>query len=276
MFKAGNLKNCITAWHEITDDPDVLDWVQHCHVKFINNVPPMQTRYLPTIKFNEKESLIIDKEVQKLFNKGVIIHSQHEKDQFISPIFLRLKKNGTDYRMIINLKELNAFVEYEHFKMESLQSVIAMMTQNCYMASIDIRDAYYSVPIASEHQKYFKFLWRDQLYQYTCLPMGLSSSPRIFTKIMRPAFQYLRERGHMSSSYIDDCYLQGDTYKECKENVDCTNKLLIQLGFLPHEEKSLFIPAQHMTYLGFELNSVDMTVKLTNERALKGNKNVQC
>ena len=78
--------------------------------------------------------------------------------------------------MILNLKELNSFVEYEHFKMESLRSVTDMMTPNCYMASIDIKVAYYTVPIALEHQKYLKFAWRDTLYRYTCLPIGLSSA----------------------------------------------------------------------------------------------------
>ena len=45
---------------------------------------------------------------------------------------------------------------------------------------------YYSLPIAIEHQKYLKFFWKGVLYTFTCLPMGLSSSPRIFTKVMKP------------------------------------------------------------------------------------------
>ena len=267
QFRAGNLKNCLDARQKATNDFDVLDWVAHCHIKFVNNVPPVQTKFPHAIKFNDKESVIIDKEIEKLLNKGVLIPSQHEIGEFISPIFLRLKKNGIDYRMILNLKELNSFVEYEHFKMESLRSVIGMMTPNCYMASIDIKDAYYTVPIALEHQKYLKFAWRDKLYQYTCLPNGLSSAPRIFTKIMKPVFQVLRQQGHMSSSYIDHCYLQGDTYNECAINVDVSTARLRHSGFFPHEEKSQFTPTQQMTYLGFDLDSVHMTVKLTKQRA---------
>lgn len=41
--------------------------------------------------------------------------------------------------------------------MDTLQSVISLMTPNCFMASIDLKDAYYSVPIAVAHQKYLKF-----------------------------------------------------------------------------------------------------------------------
>ena len=150
--------------------------------------------------------------MKSFLQKVFLSFPQHDPGEFISPIFLRLKKNSIDCRMVLNLKELNSFVEYENFKMESLRSVTDMMTLNCYMASIDIKDAYYIVPIALENQKYLKFAWRDTLYQYTCLPNGLSSAPRIFTKIMKPVFQTVRTQVHMSSSYIGDCYLQGETY----------------------------------------------------------------
>ena len=59
--------------------------------------------------------------------------------------------------MILNLKELNKFIVYRHFKMDSLKTVKDLMSQGCYMASVDIKDAYYTVPIATEHQKILKF-----------------------------------------------------------------------------------------------------------------------
>ena len=59
--------------------------------------------------------------------------------------------------MILNLKELNKLIVYQHFKMDSLKTVTDLMTQGCFMASVDIKDAYYTVPIATEHQKYLKF-----------------------------------------------------------------------------------------------------------------------
>ncbi len=54
------------------------------------------------------------------------------------------------------------------------------------MSSIDLRDVYYSIPIEPGHRKYLKFSRRGVLYQFTVLPMGLTSSPRIFTKVLKP------------------------------------------------------------------------------------------
>lgn len=137
------------------------------------------------------------------------------------------------------------------------------------MASVDIRDAYYTGPIAIEHQKYLKFMWRDKLYQYTCLPNGLASIPRIFTKLLKPVFNVFRQKSYLSSSYTDDCHLQGASYGECYENVLETVMLLRELGFPIHKEKSALVPSQVLTCLGFVLNSITMTVQLTESRKEK-------
>ena len=83
--------------------------------------------------------------------------------------------------------------------MDTLETAIRLMTPGCFMTSIEHKDAYYSVPMALEHQKYLKFVWRNQLYAFTCLPMGLTSSPRIFTKILKPVFAKF---GHSCLGYI--------------------------------------------------------------------------
>ena len=76
-----------------------------------------------------------------------------KRNQFISTIFLRPKKDES-FRMILKLKELNKFVEYEHFKMDSIHTCIELMRPSCYMASIDLRDAYYSAPVDESRQNF--------------------------------------------------------------------------------------------------------------------------
>ena len=77
---------------------------------------------------------------------------------FVSSILTRRKQDGS-HRMILNLKRLNQNVENKHFKMESLLNVLNIIKPNVYMASVDLKDAFYSVPIHEENQKYFKFAW---------------------------------------------------------------------------------------------------------------------
>ena len=65
--------------------------------------------------------------------------------------------------MILNLKKLNKYIDSKHFKMESLQNVLHMVKSGVWMGSMDLKDAYYSVPIDKEYQKYLKFLWEYPL-----------------------------------------------------------------------------------------------------------------
>ena len=159
------MQQFVPAWKDITDNPEVLDWVELCHLEFIHGVPSVQETDYKVIQFNDAEAAIIEPEIVQLLNKGIIVESPHSQAEFVSSIFVRLKKNGVDYRMILNLKELNKFIVYQHFKMDSLKTVTDLMSQGCYMVSIDIKDAFYTVPIATEHQKFLKFRWRDKLYQ---------------------------------------------------------------------------------------------------------------
>ena len=131
------------------------------------------------------------------------------------------------------------------------------------MASIDIKDAYYSVPIAQAHQKYLKFQWENKLYAFTCFPNGLAFCPRKFTKLLKPVYSVLRQLGHVLSPCIDYSYLQGDDYYGCLGNVLDTIRLLYYLGFLIHPEKSVIVPTQRLTFLSFILDSALMRIYMT-------------
>ena len=86
-----------------------------------------------------------------------------------------------------------------------------------------------------------------------------------------PVHLTLRNLGHLSVAYIDDSYLQGDTYELCVQNVIDTLLYYIfhQLGFVIHPDKSVLIPTQRLTFLWFVLDSQSVTVALTGEQAVK-------
>ena len=133
-------------------------------------------------------------EINKLVGKGVIEYTEHEKGECISPIFFRSKSDGTR-RLILNLKILNEFLEYNHFKMETIHSVADLIQPHCYMTTIDLKDAYYSVKISEEDSKYLKFYVGKNLLKFVVLPNGLSSGPRKFTKLTKPPISCLRMEG---------------------------------------------------------------------------------
>ena len=201
------------------------------------------------------------------------MHSDNEAGQFISPIF-SVPKSDAKIRLILNLKKLNTYLEYVHFKMENIHSILKLVTHGSWMASIDLKDAYYSVPISESSQKYLKFIYESQMYKCTCYPNGLSFCPRRFTKLMKVPLSMLHCKGHAVSGYIDDFFLINDFYEGCASSITDTISLFDKLGFVVHPEKSVFTPTQQLVFLGFIIDSVRMKIFLPYNKILKLKDNI--
>ena len=257
----GRLRLYKNEWQNITSDIHILEAISAYRLDFEHKPPSRQPRPPRPYKLNKEERKAVDEEIDKLLKKGVIEISKYEDDQFISNIFTRPKKDG-GYRMILDLSELNEYISYNHFKMETFETARSLITSDCYMASLDLRDAYYSVPIAKCDRKYLKFYWNNTLYNFTALPNGLSSGPRLFTKILKPPLAQLRSIGHVITAYIDDSLLVAQTKDQAATAVQDSAQMLEHLGFIVHPKKSVFKPTQEIEYLGFVINSRQMKVFL--------------
>ena len=84
--------------------------------------------------------------------------------------------------------------------MESLQSAAQLLKKDYWMAVLDLKDAYYSVPINLQHRKYLRFEFNGTLYEFTC-----------FTKLMKPIYATLRSKGYLIVGHIDDILLTAET-----------------------------------------------------------------
>jgi len=145
-FRAGTLRFYSDNWKTITSDRSILQTVTGCVIEFNSEGPPVQIRAPRPFKFSDRDTCVIDSHIHKLLHQGVLEHALHSEGEFLSNIFARAKKDGSCH-LILNLNELNDRVEYWHFKMDTIETVIGLMRHNCFMASLDLSNAYFSVPV---------------------------------------------------------------------------------------------------------------------------------
>lgn len=248
----------------ITDDHTLLSWINPGYKIFFSK-PVTQLGPPPNHNYSHVEKLLITESIAKLESYGAISLCKPCQNQFISSVFLRPKPNGK-MRLILNLKQLNKFINALHFKIEDFRTTLKLMSRNCYMATIDIKDSYHFIKIHPESRKYLRFEWDNKLYEYNVLPFGLSTAPYVFTKVTKPIVKLLRSGGYMSTIYLDDLNLIGNSYQECAQNVIITKKLLCSLGFIINEEKSMLTPSKTCKYLGYVLDSRNFQVSLPYEK----------
>ena len=220
------------------------------------------------VNFSEGQRQPINEEVLKLLEKGAIVKAQHCPGEFISNLFLVPKKTG-DLRPVINLKPLNKFVVKRHFKMETISVARELINSNDHLASVDLSDAYFSIPIHESYRKFLRFIWKEQLYEFVCLPFGYSLAPRTFTKVLKPLYSLLRSNGMKVCYYIDDTLIIAASKAECSANVHKVIRLLGDLGFKINLKKSQLDPVTQLTYLGFILDSSTMTISLPEDKIEK-------
>ena len=101
------------------------------------------------------------------------------------------------------------------------------------------------------------------------MPNGLTSAPRIFTKIFKPVYASLRKMGFIVCGYIDDSFLMAHSRDACYETIRHTRELFKSLGFCINQEKSVLSPSHKMEHLGFILDAVSMTVSLIKNKRAK-------
>ena len=262
-FSAGQLSEHLSNAEGITSDQSILESISGEKIEF-GPVPPFQTVLRQNFVSREHKEKV-DNEIKSLLRKGVIVESEHEGGEFISAVFSVPKSDG-NVRLILNLKEFNRYVICVHFKMETIHSILKLVTPRCWMASINLKDAYYGVKIHPSHQKFLKFKYNDVLYNYTAYANGLGSCPCKFTKMIEPVVLELFVKRHVIAGYINDFILLNETYEGCTATVAETTISFDKLGFVVHAQKSVLIPNQSLVFLGFVINSVTMKISLTDSK----------
>jgi hypothetical protein len=181
---ASRLKNFATRWPSVTSDQWVLDVVREGLANdFISK--PVQKVTPPQITMSAEMSAVCDAEVRELLSKRAISEVTDGSSGFVCSFFCIKKKQAGQFRPIVNLKPLNKFIRYQHFKMENLESVRFLFRKGDWLAKVDLKDAYFTVPVRKSQHKYLRFRWKERVFEFNCMAFGLAPTPRIFTKILK-------------------------------------------------------------------------------------------
>lgn len=230
---------------------------------------PTQKREPVPFNLSRKQRQNLDGVLENLLSQGVIQTSVEEIGQIISNVFLRPKPNNR-FRLILDLSEFNSmYVEYQHFKMTNMKMALDLVSPGIFMSSIDLSDAYFTVPIHPQSRKFLKFRWNNQLFQFAALPNGLACAPRLFTKLLNPVFTFFRKKGWSCFQYIDDSIILDTSEQNCALITRQISNQLERLGFFIHAKKSQMIRTTKITFLGFDINSCTMQVSPTPDKKEK-------
>ena len=148
------------------------------------------------------------------------------------------------------------------------------MKLQSYFSKFGLKSRYHHIDICQHHQAYLGFAWSaenqpTQLFMFTVLSFGLSSAPYIFTKLIRPLIRHWRDVGINATIFLDDNL---DIENSSTLSLEHSNKIksdLNSLGFVSNDEKSVWVPTQHITWLGLDWNGENGTIAIAAHRLAK-------
>ena len=145
-------------------------------------VTPIQERGPEKPHLSPELESCMTKEFSKLETKGAV--TPVLTSQGVCVLNVLVPKKDRPHRPIVDLRQLHKYcIRAEHFKMEGIHLVKDLLHKEDWMVKLDFKDAYFAVPIHQDHRKLLQFHWKGKVYQFNCLPFGLSSAPRVFTKV---------------------------------------------------------------------------------------------
>ena len=223
--------------------------------------PIMQSGY----DRQEKHGFLQDCVVQML-QKDAIYHLKDcTTPGFSSRLFL-VPKPGKKWRPVIDLSVLNSYMHVPTFKMETAEIIRNSLTKSEWVVSIDLKDAYFHVPIHPDSQHLLRFHVDNRTYQFKALPFGLATAPLEFTRIVKEAKLVLQSRGIRVHQYLDDWLLRASSQHQCMSQTKELLHTVQELGFVINFEKSELEPTQKIDFLGYHFDLLQGKVFPTQKK----------
>ncbi|RMC11069.1 hypothetical protein DUI87_12261 [Hirundo rustica rustica] len=196
-------------------------------------------------RINRIAVIPIHKIIRELKTQGVVSKAH---SPFNSPHWPVCKSDG-EWRLTVDYRALNEVtppLSAAVPDMLELQYELESKAAKWY-ATIDIANAFFSIPLAAECRPQFAFTWRGVQYTWNRLPQGWKHSPTICHGLIQAALE--KGEGPEHLQYINDIIVWGNAAMEAFEKGEKIIHILLKAGFAIKQSK-VKGPDREIQFLG--------------------------
>ena len=230
-----------------------------------NSFPPLTSTPDERRAVKGKNLELIRPFISDFIKRGIVREVETPQELFISSVFTAPKKDGR-VRPIIDLKNLNQFLNVPKFKMETVARVSKCILENSWGVIIDLKDAFFLIPLAWSFHKYFTFTIDNKILVFQFMPSGLSLAPGAFTRVMRPVMREIHKKGITNFCLLDEFLIIALSAEGLIQKSKEILKLFQKLGIQVNWKKSILIPAQCLEYLRVICKFRKMTLSIPENK----------
>ena len=267
---ADRVRRGLPFWQSICDrekDARILDWIAHGYRLEWAGEPPASFPHRDNQPSAFAHAEFVDQQVAEMLT-AVAVRKTCKRPRCVSPLGVVPKANNK-LRLILDVRGVNEGLKKVPFRMESLLDLADTARQGDWMISLDQTQGYYHVELHASAAEYMGFEWRGQYYTFCVLPFGLSTTPRVFAKIMGVLVRQWRSQGIRMLAYLDDWLFNCHSPAACvalleRLRADC-DKAHIRIYW----PKSQTTPTQQLRHLGFLVDTLAGHFGIPEDRLAK-------
>ena len=187
-------------------------------------------------------------EVAKMRELGVIEKSWSEWSS--APVIVT--KQDKTYRFCVDYRALNRVTKKDAYPSQNLDRILDKLRLARYITKIDLKQAYFQIPMAEESKKYTAFAVPESgLWQFRRMPFGLTNAPQTFQRLIDQLFG--PELEPFVFGYLDDIIIVTEGFEEHLKWVEVVVTRLVVAGLTVNRKKCEFCCYQ-VAYLGYLLD----------------------
>ena len=204
---------------------------------------------VPYRRANPMRREIEEKHIAEMEAAGIISEST---SPYCAPLVITFRKDGRP-RLCTDFRKLNEITKRDAKPMPRVDEVIETLVDSKVYATLDIKQAYWNIPIKEAHKEKTAFATSDgKLYHYNVMPFGLSNGSATCQRLMSLILKDLEWK--ICISYQDDVVVFANSMDQLIERLgtvfqrirEAKVKLnpqkcqigLYEIGFLGHKIKA--------------------------------------
>lgn len=232
--------------------------VEH-RIKVNADTLPIKQRYYPISPAIQK---IVNKELDAMIDMGVV---EKSNSPWASPILLVAKKDGT-YRFCVDYRQLNRVTQPDAYPLPQVSWILDRLRDAKYLSSIDIKTAYWQIPMANDSKAYTAFTVPGRgLYHFNRMPFGLTNAPATWQRFIDEIIG--ADLDPHVFVYLDDIIIVTPTVEKHFEILEKVCTRLRSAGLALNADKCQFF-RESLRYLGYVVDGNGLHVDPEKVKAI--------
>lgn len=223
--------------------------VQH-EIELVPGTKPIKQRYYAVSPAKQQ---IIDAEIEKMLQDDII---EPCKSPWSSPVCL-VKKKDDSYRFCVDYRQLNAVTRKDAYPLPLISSILDRLRDAKYLSSLDIKSAYWQVPIAESSRDCTAFTVPNGLYRFKVMPFGLTNAPATWQRLIDSVLCGADLKSSSVMVYLDDVIIISQDFDSHLQALDKVFNLLQEAGLIVSFDKCQFCRPE-LKYLGYVVDELGL------------------